>query len=115
MRIIIFIIAAFFQSSCVTRGAPFVSELSWIKLGTTTQENVHNKLGSPHAVGNASGTSTWTYGFYRYGLIGTNAQKELKFFWNPNKTVKDFSFNSSFPDDRGATKVPKENDSWQDP
>lgn len=115
MKFIGMIVGLVLLAGCVTRGAPFVSEVSWIKIDSTSQDNVYKMLGNPHAVGNSSGTPTWTYGYYRYGLIGVNAQKELKFYWNQNKTVKDFSFNSSFPDDRKPSKVTKENDTWQEP
>lgn len=94
-------------SGCVTRGAPFTSDTAWIRIGSTTQESVSKLLGNPHAVGSASGIPTWTYGYYKYGIIGTNAQKELKLYWNPNKTVKDYSFSSSFPADSAVSSLPK--------
>ena len=58
-------------------------------------------------VGNSGGTPTWTYGYYRYKLVGVSSTKELKLYWNPDQTVRNFSFNSSFPEDvRGERRTP---------
>jgi hypothetical protein len=103
------------MTGCVTRGAQFASDTAWIRVGSTTQDSVSKLLGNPHGVGSASGIPTWTYGYYKYGFIGTNAQKELKLYWNPNRTVKDFSFNSSFPEDRNMTSTQKPAQTWIEP
>jgi hypothetical protein len=87
------------QTACVTRGRDFSSDLSWVKKGQTTQIDVTRLLGEPTAIGNTGGIPTWTYGFYDYRLFGDSDTKELKFYWNGDK-VQDFSFNSSFPQDR---------------
>lgn len=91
---------------CVTNGKEFKSETSWIKKDVTTKDNVKNLLGQPYSVGNSGGKETWTYGYYRYKLIGKSSQKELKFYWNANGKVDDFSFNSSFPSDTGQGQAP---------
>lgn len=93
------LIACGLQTACVTRGRDFSSDLSWIKKGQTTQSDVSRLLGEPTAVGNTGGVPTWTFGFYDYRLFGDSDTKELKFYWNADK-VQDFSFNSSFPQDR---------------
>ncbi len=87
------------QTACVTRGRDFSSDLSWVKKNQTTQTDVSRLLGAPTAVGNTGGIPTWTYGFYDYRLFGESETKELKFYWNGEK-LQDFSFNSSFPQDR---------------
>ncbi len=87
-------------TGCVTRGEDFSSDLSWIKPNVTTQKDIQALLGTPYKVGSASGTPTWTYGFYRFSLVGESHTKELKFYWNPEKKVVDYSFSSSFPADR---------------
>ncbi|MEI8025077.1 MAG: outer membrane protein assembly factor BamE [Pseudomonadota bacterium] len=102
-------------TGCITRGSQFASDTDWIRIGSTTQESVSKLLGNPHGVGSSSGIPTWTYGFYKYGFIGTNAQKELKLYWNPNRTVKDYSFNSSFPEDRNVSATKKTTDTWVEP
>ncbi|RZA11110.1 MAG: hypothetical protein EOP10_33620 [Proteobacteria bacterium] len=87
------------QVGCVTRGADFSSDISWVQKGKTTQSEVEKYLGAPNSVGNSGGTPTWTYGVYDYRLFGDSKTKELKFYWKDSK-VEDFSFNSSFPEDR---------------
>jgi hypothetical protein len=86
---------------CVTNGNDFKSETNWIKAGQTKQSDVKMVLGEPYSVGNAGGKATWTYGYYRYKLLGKSLQKELKLYWRPDGTVDTFTFNSSFPDDMG--------------
>lgn len=87
------------QVGCVTRGQDFSSDISWVQKGKTTQTDVEKYLGAPSSVGSSGGTPTWTYGYYDYRLFGDSKTKELKFYWQDSK-VQDFSFNSSFPEDR---------------
>ena len=87
-------------TGCVTRGVDFSSDLSWVKVNSTTQMEVSQKLGTPYSVGNSGGLSTWTYGYYKYALFTDSPTKELKFYWSNDHKVKDFSFTSSFPEDR---------------
>ena len=94
-------------SACVTQGNYFPSDTAWIKPSQTRQQDVRSLLGDPHMVGNSGGTPTWTYGYYRYKLVGVSSTKELKLYWNPDQTVRNFSFNSSFPEDvRGERRTP---------
>ena len=96
--------------ACVTKGYNFRSDLSWIKKETTSQQDVLMILGTPFMVGNSSGVPTWSYGLYHYRLVGRSYVKELKVFWNDNKTVRDYSFQSSFPDDLEQAGVPVKRD-----
>lgn len=106
-RFVALIFGMMLLGACVTRGKDFPSEVAWIKMNSTKQQDVSQLLGQPYQVGNASGTSTWTYGYYKFRLIGDSNTKELKFWWNPDKTVKYYSFSSSFPMDKGkATAKP---------
>ncbi|MBC7661232.1 MAG: hypothetical protein H7249_16165 [Chitinophagaceae bacterium] len=89
-----------FQVGCVTRGQDFSSDISWVAKGKTTQPEVEKYLGAPSSVGNSGGVPTWTYGYYDYRLFGESKTKELKFYWTPDNKIQDFSFNSSFPEDR---------------
>lgn len=88
-----------FQTACVTRGRDFSSDLSWIRKGQTTQADVTRLLGEPVSTGNTGGVPTWTYQYGNYRAFGETDTKELKFYWTGDK-VQDFSFNSSFPQDR---------------
>ena len=87
-------------AACVTQGRDFSSDISWIKVGKTTQSDVIAILGSPERVGNAGGTPTWSYGYYDYHLMSESFTKEVKLYWSNDNTVKDYSFTSSFPGDR---------------
>jgi len=95
---------------CVTAGKDFNSETNWLKEGHTKQEDVRMVLGEPRFVGNSLGKPTWTYGYYHYQLIGESCTKELKLYWNPNGTLSHYSFNSSFPEDKGQTQPTKKKD-----
>ena len=91
---------ASFQTACVTRGRDFSSDLNWVKKNQTTQSEVTKFLGTPTSVGSTGGVPTWTFGFYDYRMLGESETKELKFYWNNEAKVQDYSFNSSFPADR---------------
>ena len=95
-------VAAVVISGCATVGRDFSSELGWLKKDVTTQKNVVMVLGKPYAVGSATGSPTWTYGYYAYKLFGDSHHKELKLFWTKGKLVREFSFSSSFPADVGS-------------
>ena len=92
-------------AGCVTEGHDFRSDVAWIKANKTSMQDVQLLLRDPYSVGNSGGRPTWTYGYYKYKLIGASHQKELKFYWNPDGTVSTYSFTSSFPDDTGRTRA----------
>ena len=98
----------FLATGCVTVGKDFKSDTNWIKEGQTKQNDVTLILGEPRSVGNASGTPTWTYGYYKYKLIGDSCTKEIKFYWKKDGTVDQFSFNSSFPEDISRAGIPQQ-------
>jgi outer membrane protein assembly factor BamE (lipoprotein component of BamABCDE complex) len=107
MRACLLATVIFSAPACVTQGNYFPSDTAWIKPSQTRQQDVRSLLGDPHMVGNSGGTPTWTYGYYRYKLVGVSSTKELKLYWNPDQTVRNFSFNSSFPEDvRGERRSP---------
>jgi hypothetical protein len=93
-------------TACITVGKDFKSDLSWIKEGQTKKADVSLVLGEPRSVGHASGSPTWTYGYYNYKLWGDSFTKELKFYWKKDGTVDQFAFTSSFPDDISRAGLP---------
>ncbi len=97
-------VAGVMGSGCVTQGKYFPSETEWVKANQTQQKDVRHLLGDPHFVGSSGGTPTWTYGYYKYRLIGQSSTKELKLYWNPDSTVRNYSFTSSFPEDTRMEK-----------
>ena len=88
-----------FFSSCLSMGRNFPSRTDWLKKNKTTQKDLHLLLGKPVSVGNSGGVDTWTYGFYSYKVMEKPHYKELKIYWNPDRSVKHYIFNSSFPAD----------------
>jgi hypothetical protein len=84
---------------CMSFGRLFNSDINWVKKDETTQKDVALVLGQPQEVGNSGGTPTWTYYFYRYKMVGSDARKEIKFYWNDNRTVNHYSFSTSFQED----------------
>jgi hypothetical protein len=93
------VLTSSFATSCVTRGKDFLSRFDWIQEGKTRQMDVKSALGDPQSIGLNSGLPQWTYGFYKHSLFKESQTKELRFWWNPDKTVKSWSFTSSFQDD----------------
>ena len=93
---------SFAATGCVTEGRDFRSDTAWIVNGRTSRDDVRLMLGEPYAVGNSGGRPTWTYGYYRYRIVGKSDQKELKFYWTPQGAVDTFAFTSSFPEDTSA-------------
>jgi len=91
----------FSATACVTRGKEFPSQTQWIKVNNTNREDVKRLLGEPVFVGRTQDGETWTYSLHKHKLVGDSKSKELKFYWNANGTVQSFSFNSSFPEDKG--------------
>ena len=92
-------------SSCISSGDKFSSDLSWIENLKTNQQDVKMVLGTPYSVGNSGGIVTWTYAFYQYVFPSKTYYKELRFYWGSDKRVKNFSFNSSFPEDLSRVNI----------
>ena len=92
----------FFSSlwqGCISTGRDFPSRTDWIQKEKTKKDDVALILGTPYAVGNSSGTPTWTYAFYKYSMFSKTAYKELKFYWTEDGHVQSYSFSSSFAED----------------
>lgn len=90
---------------CITVGKRFNSDdLSWIVKNRTTRDDVYYELGEPFRAGNDSGKLTWTYGYYKYTLFGSTRTKDLVIYFNPDKTVDSYVFNTSFPGEKEAWK-----------
>ena len=99
MKLFALIQMVLFVTSCVTQGREFPTRFDWIKKSKTRQEDAKLVLGDPMFVGATDGSPSWTYGHYKYSLFGASYTKELKFYWNPDRTVNSWSYTSSFPDD----------------
>lgn len=90
---------------CISVGRPFYSDdLSWIKKGKTTKDDVSDELGEPFRVGSDSGKLTWTYGYYKYSVFGSTRTKDLVIYFNKDGTVESYVFSTSFPEEKELWK-----------
>ena len=104
-RIFFVILILLVVYGCLSVGNRFDSEdLSWIIKNQTTQDDVYDELGEPFRVGSDSGKLTWTYGYYKYNLNGTSRTKDLTIYFNKDGTVDNFTFYTSFPEDKEKWK-----------
>ena len=102
-RLLSMAIAAAILSGCATVGKDFDStSLSWLKAGETAKKDVLTKLGDPFRVGMDSGDQTWTYGYYKYRLIGDSATKDRVIRYSADSKVKSYTLNTSFPEEKTA-------------
>lgn len=81
---------------CATVGASFpVAPVSEIRIGETNKEQVREMFGPPWRVGVENGKRTWTYGYYRYRLIGEPSTRDLLIRFDNLNRVEHFSFNTT--------------------
>ncbi len=86
---------------CITIGRDFISnDFSWIVPNKTTRKEVRTVLGEPFRAGVDSGLMTWSYGYYRYTLFGETKTKDLVIYFNKDGTVRSYTFNTSFPEEK---------------
>jgi len=95
-------------SACVSIkfGREFASpEAKTIVLGQTDKASLEKSFGKPYQAGLDSGDQTWRW-FYGRRDSGTGAEisKDLTVRFNPDGTVKTYSFFSNFPEDMQRLK-----------
>jgi outer membrane protein assembly factor BamE (lipoprotein component of BamABCDE complex) len=91
---------------CFTVGKSFISDdLSWIVSNKTTKKEVQTVLGEPFRTGVDSGLLTWSYGYYHYNMFGDTNTKDLVIYFNKDGTVKTYTFNTSFPEEKRRWKT----------
>jgi hypothetical protein len=92
----VIIAAGVFLASCASVGREFPdAEVSEIVIGKTTQAQVLEMFGSPWRVGIEDGLRTWTYGKYRYRLLGKTSSKDLVIRFDEKDVVVSYSFNTT--------------------
>lgn len=85
---------------CLTVGEDFaVGNVSHLKIGATTQKEVREKLGEPWRTGLEDGQRTWTYGYYKYNLLGASQTRDLVVRFDDKGVVRSYTFNSTYPED----------------
>lgn len=85
-------------------GKPFPSPgAGHIVIGTTDKAFLQRAFGEPYQVGLDNGDQTWRWFFAERGG-GGELSKDLTVHFNPNGTVKSYSFMSNFPQDMTTLK-----------
>jgi hypothetical protein len=69
-----------------------------IQVGKSDKAALRRMFGEPYQVGIDSGDPTWRW-FYGQRDSGTEITKDLSVRFNPDGTVKSYSFTSNFPED----------------
>lgn len=86
---------------CVTLGTNFdPAALQWLKPGETGKAEMMEKLGTPFRIGVDAGDPTWTYGYYRWRVLGSTDTKDLVIRWAADGKVKTFTLNTSIPEEK---------------
>ncbi|WP_340123900.1 hypothetical protein [Methylobacter svalbardensis] len=83
-------------SGCATVGHEFpASQVSTIKIGETTQNDIYTTFGSPWRTGLDNGMKTWTYGNYYYSLFSDGCTEDLVIKFDKRGVVASFVFNTT--------------------
>ncbi len=92
--------AAALLVACVTVGRDFPAQrVAKLDIGQTTQEQVRGLFGTPWRTGVEDGQRTWTFGHYRYTLLGNTQTRDLVVRFDDRGIVASYTFNSTNPDD----------------
>jgi outer membrane protein assembly factor BamE (lipoprotein component of BamABCDE complex) len=93
-------------SGCIsfTAGRDFASpDPKMIVVGKTDKGTLQRMFGEPYQSGLDSGDQTWRW-FYVRRESGSELTKDLSIRFNPDGTVKSYSFSSNFPEDMNRLK-----------
>jgi outer membrane protein assembly factor BamE (lipoprotein component of BamABCDE complex) len=87
-------------AGCLTVGRDFpAQQVRKLEIGSTTRDQVRDLFGDPWRVGVEDGDPTWTYGHYRYSLIGNTRTRDLLVRFDPRGVVSSYTFSSTDPRD----------------
>jgi hypothetical protein len=96
--------AAIIAGCALHAGQMFPSpESAQIIVNTSDKAALVRMFGEPYQVGLDSGDQTWRWFYAEHG-VGSEASKDFTVRFNPNGTVKSYSFTSNFPDDMTRLK-----------
>jgi hypothetical protein len=92
-------------SGCAIKyGRPFLSpDAGMIAMDRTEKTTLRKMFGEPYQMGIDSGDETWRWVYAEYG-VGGGTNKDFTVRFNPNGTVKSYSFMSNFPEDMSPAK-----------
>src|SRR6185312_9338354 len=89
-------LAVIVLQGCATVGAPFQFQgADSIATGKTTKNEILSRYGKPFRVGYENGDEKWTYGYYKYKLIGDSQTKDLAVTFNHQGVVSNYTYSSS--------------------
>ena len=89
-----------FTSGCITLGKDFpVSNVSVIKMGHTTKNEIRKLFGSPWLSGIQDGGLVWTYGNYDYSLFSKREAKDLVIQFDEKGLVTTYTFSTTDHDE----------------
>jgi outer membrane protein assembly factor BamE (lipoprotein component of BamABCDE complex) len=98
--VIVLVLGAALLAGCVTVGQDFPAQrVAKLEIGATTRAQVEQLFGSPWRTGVEDGQLTWTYGHYRYALLGTTRTRDLVVRFDARDVVASYTFSSTDPDD----------------
>jgi len=96
---------SFLLPACANVGREFpTARVSEIQVGKTTQAGVEAMFGKPWRVGMEDGQRTWTYGKYRYSLVGQSNTKDLVVRFDKNNVVSSYTFSTTEPESATTQK-----------
>jgi hypothetical protein len=92
-------------SGCAIKyGRPFLSpDAGMIAMDRTEKTTLRKMFGEHYQMGIDSGDETWRWVYAEYG-VGGGTNKDFTVRFNPNGTVKSYSFMSNFPEDMSPAK-----------
>ncbi len=86
-------------SGCLSVGREFpTGPVTSLRIGETTQDDVRAAFGPPWRTGIEDGDRTWTYGHYRYALLGLTHTRDLVLRFDERGVLRSYTYNSTTPD-----------------
>ena len=84
------------SSGCASIGHEFpAGQISTIRIGETTQNDVYTTFGKPWRTGLDNGMKTWTYGNYQYSLFSDQSAEDLVIKFDKRNIVSGYVFNTT--------------------
>ena len=86
---------------CASAGNQFTfAGPSTLQIGKTTKAQVLEQYGEPFRAGYDNGNLKWTYGYYKYRLIGDTETKDLVITFDKTGLVKGYDYQTSMKEER---------------
>jgi outer membrane protein assembly factor BamE (lipoprotein component of BamABCDE complex) len=96
LKTLITALSLFAFTACAQVGKPFPEQnVLAIKKGVTTKEEVRRLFGEPWRTGYEDGQQTWTYGNYRYTVLGQKDNSDLVIRFNEKDVVSSYSYSAT--------------------